>query len=41
MRLRRVGASLLGEPLHAVTVGDGPADAVVIAGPHPTSPSGH
>ncbi|MGV9600957.1 M14 family zinc carboxypeptidase [Streptosporangium sandarakinum] len=40
VRLRRIGDSRLGEPLHAVTVGDGPADAVVIAGPHPNEPVG-
>ncbi|WP_223167945.1 M14 family zinc carboxypeptidase [Nonomuraea sp. SYSU D8015] len=40
VRLRRVGVSRLGEPLHAATVGDGPADAVVIAGPHPNEPVG-
>ncbi|MEV4112729.1 M14 family zinc carboxypeptidase [Nonomuraea sp. NPDC049695] len=40
VRPRRIGASRLGEPLHALTVGDGPADAVVIAGPHPNEPVG-
>lgn len=40
VRSRRIGASRLGDPLHAVTVGDGPADAVVIAGPHPNEPVG-
>ncbi|SNT20933.1 Zinc carboxypeptidase [Streptosporangium subroseum] len=40
VRLCRIGDSRLGEPLHAVTVGDGPADAVVIAGPHPNEPVG-
>ncbi|MEV1248288.1 M14 family zinc carboxypeptidase [Nonomuraea sp. NPDC050022] len=40
IRLRRIGASRLGEPLHALTIGTGPADAVVIAGPHPNEPVG-
>ncbi|MFC4012018.1 M14 family zinc carboxypeptidase [Nonomuraea purpurea] len=40
VRLRRIGASRLGDPLHAATVGDGAADAVVIAGPHPNEPVG-
>ncbi|MEU0570991.1 M14 family zinc carboxypeptidase [Nonomuraea sp. NPDC005983] len=40
VRPRRIGASRLGEPLHVLTVGDGPADAVVIAGPHPNEPVG-
>ncbi|WP_043630863.1 M14 family zinc carboxypeptidase [Nonomuraea candida] len=40
VRSRRIGTSRLGEPLHAVTVGEGPADAVVIAGPHPNEPVG-
>ncbi|RJL35282.1 hypothetical protein D5H75_00115 [Bailinhaonella thermotolerans] len=40
VRPRRIGTSRLGEPLHAVTVGEGPADAVVIAGPHPNEPVG-
>lgn len=40
VRLRRIGVSRLGEPLRALTVGDGPADAVVIAGPHPNEPAG-
>jgi len=40
VRLRRSGTSRLGEPLHALTVGHGPADAVVIGGPHPNEPVG-
>ncbi|MDO0939066.1 M14 family zinc carboxypeptidase [Streptomyces sp. DG2A-72] len=40
VRLRRVGTSRLGEPLRVLTVGDGPADAVVIGGPHPNEPVG-
>ncbi|MFI7637316.1 M14 family zinc carboxypeptidase [Nonomuraea sp. NPDC049400] len=40
VRLRDIGASRLGEPLQALTVGNGPADAVVIAGPHPNEPVG-
>ncbi|MDT0549215.1 M14 family zinc carboxypeptidase [Streptomyces lonegramiae] len=40
VRLRRIGTSRLGEPLRALTVGDGPADAVVIGGPHPNEPVG-
>jgi hypothetical protein len=38
--LRRIGTSRLGEPLRALTIGDGPADALVIAGPHPNEPVG-
>ncbi|MGN9846330.1 M14 family zinc carboxypeptidase [Nonomuraea sp. H19] len=40
VQLRHIGASRLGEPLRALTIGDGPADAVVIAGPHPNEPVG-
>lgn len=40
VRLRHIGASRLGEPLRVLTVGDGPADAVVIGGPHPNEPVG-
>ncbi|WP_205314918.1 M14 family zinc carboxypeptidase [Nonomuraea lactucae] len=40
VRLRRVGTSRLGEPLRALSIGDGPLDAVVIGGPHPNEPVG-
>jgi hypothetical protein len=40
VRVRRIGTSRLGEPLRVLTVGDGPADAVVIGGPHPNEPVG-
>ncbi|MEV5576417.1 M14 family zinc carboxypeptidase [Spirillospora sp. NPDC052269] len=40
VRQRRIGTSRLGEPLRVLTVGDGPADAVVIGGPHPNEPVG-
>lgn len=40
VRQRRIGTSRLGEPLHVLTIGDGPADAVVIGGPHPNEPVG-
>lgn len=40
VRVRRIGMSRLGEPLRVLTVGDGPADAVVIGGPHPNEPIG-
>jgi hypothetical protein len=39
-RARRVGTSRLGEPLQCVSVGDGPAAAVVFALPHPNEPIG-
>ncbi|NEE04046.1 murein peptide amidase A [Phytoactinopolyspora halotolerans] len=38
--LRRIGTSRLGEPLWALTVGDGPAQAVVFGGVHPNEPIG-
>jgi hypothetical protein len=40
VRVRRIGTSRLGEPLRVLTIGDGPADAVVIGGPHPNEPIG-
>ncbi|WP_371779627.1 M14 family zinc carboxypeptidase [Streptosporangium subroseum] len=40
VRLRRIGTSRLGEPLRVLSVGDGPADVVVIGGPHPNEPVG-
>ncbi|WP_240777427.1 M14 family zinc carboxypeptidase [Nonomuraea basaltis] len=40
VRLRRIGTSRLGEPLRVLSVGGGPADAVVIGGPHPNEPIG-
>lgn len=38
--LRGIGASRLGEPLRALTVGDGPRDAVIVGGPDPNEPIG-
>ncbi|GLW99423.1 M14 family zinc carboxypeptidase [Microtetraspora sp. NBRC 16547] len=38
--LRRIGTSRLGEPMLCLTVGDGPAHAIVAAGPHPNEPIG-
>lgn len=38
--LRRIGTSRLGEPLWALTVGTGPAHAVVFGGVHPNEPIG-
>nr|WP_246211599.1 M14 family zinc carboxypeptidase [Phytoactinopolyspora alkaliphila] len=38
--LRRIGTSRLGEPLWALTVGSGPAHAVVFGGVHPNEPIG-
>jgi hypothetical protein len=38
--LRRIGTSRLGEPLHALTVGTGPAQAVIFGGVHPNEPIG-
>jgi hypothetical protein len=40
VRVRRIGTSRLGEPLRVLTIGDGPADAVIIGGPHPNEPVG-
>lgn len=40
VRRRRIGSSRLGEPIHALTVGDGPRHAVVIGGVHPNEPIG-
>jgi hypothetical protein len=39
-RTRTIGTSRLGEPLRLLTVGDGPANALVIGGPHPNEPIG-
>lgn len=39
-RIRTVGTSRLGDPLRVLTIGDGPADALVIGGPHPNEPIG-
>lgn len=39
-RLRRVGTSRLGSPITCLTVGEGPADALVIGVPHPNEPVG-
>ncbi|GAA1011348.1 zinc carboxypeptidase [Acrocarpospora pleiomorpha] len=38
--IRRVGTSRLGDPILCLTVGDGPRDVVVAAGPHPNEPIG-
>ncbi|RBQ18918.1 hypothetical protein DP939_17115 [Spongiactinospora rosea] len=38
--LRRIGTSRLGDPLICLTVGDGPRQAIVAAGPHPNEPIG-
>ncbi|WP_204043168.1 M14 family zinc carboxypeptidase [Acrocarpospora phusangensis] len=38
--IRRVGTSRLGDPMLCLTVGDGPRDVVVAAGPHPNEPIG-
>lgn len=38
--VRRIGTARSGEPLRVLTVGEGPADAVVIGGPHPNEPVG-
>lgn len=38
--LRRIGTSRLGDPLLCLTVGDGPRQAIVAAGPHPNEPIG-
>ena len=38
--LRRIGTSRLGEPLLCLTVGDGPAQGVVVGMPHPNEPIG-
>jgi Zinc carboxypeptidase. len=38
--LRRIGTSRLGEPLHCLTVGDGPNHGIVVAMPHPNEPIG-
>ncbi|MFC7385773.1 M14 family zinc carboxypeptidase [Sphaerisporangium rhizosphaerae] len=40
VQVRRIGASRLGEPLRALTVGDGDRDALIIGGPHPNEPIG-
>lgn len=39
-RRRRIGSSRLGEPIHSLTVGDGPRHAVIIGGVHPNEPIG-
>ncbi|WP_214103882.1 M14 family zinc carboxypeptidase [Acrocarpospora catenulata] len=38
--LRRIGTSRLGDPMLCLTVGDGPRDVIVAAGPHPNEPIG-
>ncbi|WP_155335145.1 M14 family zinc carboxypeptidase [Acrocarpospora corrugata] len=38
--IRRVGTSRLGDPMLCLTVGEGPRDVVVAAGPHPNEPIG-
>jgi hypothetical protein len=40
VRRRRVGTSRLGEPIHALTIGDGADHAVVFGGVHPNEPIG-
>lgn len=39
-RLRQIGNSRLGEPLTLLSIGDGPRNAVIIAGVHPNEPVG-
>lgn len=39
-RWRRIGSSRLGEPIHALTIGDGPRHALVFGGVHPNEPIG-
>jgi hypothetical protein len=38
--VRRVGTSRLGEPLHMLSIGGGPRNALVFAFPHPNEPIG-
>ncbi|MCE7004974.1 hypothetical protein LWC34_19390 [Kibdelosporangium philippinense] len=38
--LREVGTSRLGEPITMISIGDGPRNALVFAGPHPNEPIG-
>ncbi|MFJ8476059.1 hypothetical protein [Kitasatospora sp. NPDC094011] len=38
--VRRLGVSRAGEPLDLVTLGSGPRDVLVLAGPHPNEPVG-
>jgi hypothetical protein len=40
VRQRRVGSSRLGEPITALTIGNGPEHAVVFGGVHPNEPIG-
>lgn len=40
VRQRRIGSSRLGEPIHALSIGDGPRAAVVFGGVHPNEPIG-
>lgn len=40
VRRRRIGTSRLGEPIHVLTVGDGPRHAVILGGVHPNEPIG-
>ena len=39
-RLRRIGASRLGEPLLMLSAGRGPRQALLVGGPHPNEPIG-
>ncbi|MFF0431678.1 M14 family zinc carboxypeptidase [Streptomyces sp. NPDC004327] len=39
-RTRTIGTSRRGDPLRLLTIGDGPANALVIGGPHPNEPIG-
>ncbi|MEV6136784.1 M14 family zinc carboxypeptidase [Nocardia sp. NPDC051990] len=40
VRRRRVGTSRQGKPIDLVSIGSGPRDALVFAGPHPNEPVG-
>jgi hypothetical protein len=40
VRRRRIGSSRLGEPIHVISVGDGPRTALVFGGVHPNEPIG-
>lgn len=39
-RLRRVGTSSLGDPIHMLSIGDGSRDALIFGCPHPNEPFG-
>lgn len=40
VRRRRIGSSRLGEPIHVISIGDGPRSALVFGGVHPNEPIG-